>query len=128
MCRFIVWKVWEGVDFWDLAPVLSQFFALLHEQEVQSGMSRETLKVNATPHRTEADAAIVLFWSHDKKRPIGTKNEPNDVSAVTHTFDGRGHYYTKNRQKWKTIEILRSKEITGMSKIEFKIRTLCVIV
>lgn len=61
ICRFIVWKFLNGLVFEKLAPLLLEFFNRLHGHVVQSGMRRETLKVNPILHRTAAEAAIVLF-------------------------------------------------------------------
>ncbi|KAF3852229.1 hypothetical protein F7725_005584 [Dissostichus mawsoni] len=40
--------------------------------------------------RTAAEAAMILFWSHDRKRPITKERWRRDICAVMHLCDSRG--------------------------------------
>lgn len=66
---------------------LTQLFNLPRGHVLQSGITRESLKVSPMLDRTAADAAMILFWSHGRKRPMGWRD---DVSAVMYISDSRG--------------------------------------
>lgn len=69
-CRFIVLKLSEGPLFCKLVTPFTQVFNLYSGHVLQSGITRESLKVSPMLDRTAAADAIFLFWSHGRKRPI----------------------------------------------------------
>ena len=66
-----------------------QLFSLFRGHVLQSGITRESLKVSPMLDRTAAEAAMFLFWSHGPKRPMGKEHWRDDVSAVTNSSDSR---------------------------------------
>lgn len=81
-CRFIVRRLSKDPLLCKLAAFFALHFNLNSGHVLQSGITRESLKVSPMLDRTAAEAAMTLFWSHDCSQPIGNEQRSGNISAV----------------------------------------------